>query len=94
MIAPAPSAPAPAPAPTEKEVIGHLQRKVSASRLSLFLQCRLKFFFKYVAGIVKAKTAALHVGSAVHAVLKAWNKARWKSQPLTLKELHDEFSKA
>ena len=83
-----------APAPTEKEIIGHLQKKVSASRLTLFLQCRLKFFFRYVAGIVKAKTAALHVGSAVHAVLKAWNKARWKNQPLTLKELHDEFSKA
>ena len=83
-----------APAPTTEEIIGHLQKKVSASRLTLFLQCRLKFFFRYVAGITKAKTAALHVGSAVHGVLKAWNKARWKNQPLTLKELHDEFSKA
>ena len=96
MIALASSVPssAQAPAPTEQEIIGHLQKKVSASRLSLFLQCRLKFFFRYVAGVVKAKTAALHVGSAVHAVLKAWNKARWKNQPLTLKELHDGFSKA
>ena len=83
-----------APAPTVEEVIGHLQKKVSASRLTLFLQCRLKFFFRYVAGIVKAKTPALHVGGTVHAVLKKWNKARWKNQPLTLKELHDEFSKA
>jgi putative RecB family exonuclease len=90
MIAPASSA----PAPTVEEVIGHLQKKVSASRLTLFLQCRLKFFFRYVAGIVKAKTPALHVGGTVHAVLKAWNKARWKNQPLTLKELHDEYSKA
>ena len=94
MIALASSAAAPVPAPTEKEIIGHLQKKVSASRLTLFLQCRLKFFFRYVAGIVKAKTAALHVGGTVHAVLKAWNKARWRNQPLTLKELHDEFSKA
>ena len=84
----------PVPAPTGEEIIGHLQKQVSASRLILFLQCRLKFFFRYVAGITKAKTAALHVGTAVHAVLKAWNKARWKNQPLTLKELHDEFSKA
>ena len=82
------------PAPTSGEVIAHLQRKVSASRLTLFLQCRLKFFFRYVAGLTKPKTAALHVGTAVHAVLKAWNKARWKHQPLTLKELHDEYSKA
>ena len=34
------------------------------------------------------------MGGTVHAVLKAWNKARWKNQPLTLKELHDEFTKA
>ena len=27
-------------------------------------------------------------------MLKAWTKARWKNQPLTLKDLHDEFSKA
>jgi ATP-dependent helicase/DNAse subunit B len=60
-----------APVPTRGEIVAHLQKKVSASRLTLFLQCRLKFFFRYVAGIVKAKTAALHVGSAVHAVLKA-----------------------
>jgi hypothetical protein len=83
-----------APAPTREEIIGHLQKKVSASRLTLFLQCRLKFFFRYVAGLTKSKTPALHVGGTVHAVLKAWNKARWKNQPLTLKELHDEFTKA
>lgn len=90
MIAPESSA----PAPTEAEIIQHLRKKVSASRLNLFLQCRLKFFFRYVAGISKAKTAALHVGTTVHSVLKAWNKARWKNQPLTLRGLHDEFSKA
>ena len=81
-------------APTGEEIIGHLQKKVSASRLTLFLQCRLKFFFRYVAGLTKPKTPALHVGGTVHAVLKAWNKARWRAQPLTLKELHDEYSKA
>ena len=83
-----------APALTGEEIIGQLQKKVSASRLTLFLQCRLKFFFRYVAGITKPKTAALHVGGTVHAVLKTWNKARWKNQPLTLKDLHDEYSKA
>ena len=94
MIALASSVASSGAAPTETEIIGHLQKKVSASRLTLFLQCRLKFFFRYVAGLTKSKTPALHVGGTVHAVLKAWNKARWKNQPLTLKELHDEFSKA
>jgi putative RecB family exonuclease len=94
MIASVSSAAAPVAAPTGEEIIRHLQMKVSASRLTLFLQCRLKFFFRYVAGITKPKTPALHVGGTVHAVLKAWNKARWKNQPLTLKDLHDEFSKA
>jgi putative RecB family exonuclease len=82
------------PVQSEKEIITGLQKRVSASRLTLFLSCRLKFFFRYIAGITKPKTPALHVGSTVHSVLKAWNKARWKSQPLTLKELHDEYSKA
>jgi putative RecB family exonuclease len=42
----------------------------------------------------KPKTAALHVGNSVHSALKAWNKARWLDKPLTLKGLHDEFTKA
>lgn len=86
--------PAEAPAPTVGEIISHLQKRVSASRLNAFLQCRLKFWFHYVEGLLKPKTAALHVGTAVHAVLKAWNMARWKCQPLTLKGLHDEYAKA
>jgi putative RecB family exonuclease len=79
---------------TRDEVVQRLQKMVSPSRLSLFLQCRLKFFFRYVLGLKKPKSAALHVGTAVHAVLKAWNKARWLQTPLSLKQLHDEFSKA
>ena len=95
MSAVAPSASsAAASAPTEEDIIAELQKRVPALRLGLFLSCRLKFFFRYVAGLTKPKTPALHVGRAVHAVLKAWNKARWKSEPLTLRELHDEFSAA
>ncbi|MDR3405881.1 MAG: PD-(D/E)XK nuclease family protein [Chthoniobacter sp.] len=88
-----PLAPAPA-TPSAAEVIGGLQRTVSPSRLTLFLQCRLKFWFRYVARLAKPKTAALHVGSAVHAVLKAWNKARWRQTPLTLTQLHQEYARA
>ena len=79
---------------TESDIISSLQHTVSPSRLSLFLQCRLKFWFRYVKRITKPKTPALHVGSAVHAVLKAWNKARWLQKPVTLKEVHETYLQA
>lgn len=91
VIEPAPGAPAPQ---TEDERVEELKQTVSASRLSLYLSCRLKFAFRYILRMQKPKTAALHVGTSVHAVLKAWNKARWMQTPLTLKHLHDEFIKA
>jgi len=94
MTALAPALPEAAPPPSEAEIIATLQQTVSPSRLTLFLQCRLKFFFRYVARLIKPKTAALHVGTAVHAVLKAWNKARWRQQPLTLTQLHQEYARA
>jgi CRISPR/Cas system-associated exonuclease Cas4 (RecB family) len=78
------------PAPrTPDEVIADLQHTVSSSRLSLFLQCRLRFFYRYVVALPKPKTPALHVGNTVHGVLKAWHKARWLGAPLSLKQLHD-----
>lgn len=79
---------------SEKEILTGLQQTVSASRLTLFLQCRLKFYYRYVLKLTKPKPASLHVGNVVHATLKAWHKARWMEAPLTLKGLHDEFSKA
>ncbi|GAA5135219.1 hypothetical protein GCM10023213_08110 [Prosthecobacter algae] len=80
--------------PSEKDIIASLQEQVSASRLNLFLQCRLKFFFRYVLKIKKPKTASLHVGNAVHTVLKSWNKARWVQKPLTLIQAHEAYAKA
>lgn len=79
---------------SENEILAALQATVSASRLTLFLQCRLKFFFRYVLAIPKPKTAALHVGNIVHAVLKTWHKARWLGRTLSLKDLHDAFDTA
>lgn len=93
MIAAPPVAETPPPL-SEAQVVDRLMKLVSPSRLSLFLSCRLKFFFRYVLGLKKPKSAALHVGGSVHAVLKAWNKARWLQTPLTLKQLHDAYSKA
>ena len=85
---------APPKEPSEAETLTGLQEKVSASRLSLFLQCRLKFFFRYVLRLKKPKTPSLHVGNSVHAVLKQWNKARWLEKPLTLKQAHDAYTEA
>jgi len=77
-----------------EEIIEALQRTVSASRLSLFLQCRLKFYFRYVLKLSKPKTPSLHLGNSVHTVLKRWNKARWLQKPLTLKQAHDAYTAA
>ncbi|MDZ4405936.1 PD-(D/E)XK nuclease family protein [Prosthecobacter sp.] len=84
----------PPEARSEKDIIAGLQEKISASRLSLFLQCRLKFYFRYVLRLPKPKTPSLHLGSAVHTVLKTWNKARWLQQPLSLKAVHQTYLKA
>ena len=58
----------------------YLQKTISASRLGLFLQCRLKFFFRYIAQIQKLPTPARHAGSRVHAVLQNWNISRWRRE--------------
>lgn len=71
-----------------------LQAIVSPSRLSLFHQCRLKFYFRYVKELEKPKSPALHLGSCVHAVLKVWNKARWRGIGLTMKQLEIEYLRA
>ena len=78
----------------EKDLIRALQCTVSASRLSLFLQCRLKFYYRYVLRLQKPKTPSLHLGSAVHTVLKAWSKARWLRQPFPLKAVHETYLQA
>jgi putative RecB family exonuclease len=72
--------------------IDELIATASASRLSTWSQCRLKFFFRYILGLRKPKSPSLHVGSSVHAVLKFWNKARWKNEKSSLKQLHDVYS--
>lgn len=68
-----------------------LTEEVSASRLGLWSSCRLKFYFKYIALIEKPPTPALHTGKTVHAVLQAWNLARWRGRSLTGTDLSDLF---
>ena len=81
----------PAKATPKINPIETLQKTVSASRLTTFLQCRLKFFFRYVQQISKPKTPALHVGSMVHLILQAWNMARWRRQDYNLEQFQKLF---
>ena len=74
------------PAPLDK-----LKRTVSASRLNCWLQCRLKFYFRYVLKLTKPKTTALHFGSVVHLVLQHWNLTRWRRQPFEIAKLKQVF---
>jgi hypothetical protein len=61
--------------------VQQLQQSISPSRLSVWLQCRLKFYFRYVLNLVRPTTSARHVGSVAHAVLQQWNLARWRREP-------------
>jgi len=71
-IIPMPLSPAPAP----KDPLEY----ISASRLKLFHNCRLQWFFRYIEQIPSTPSPALLVGKVVHSVLQAWNIARWRSE--------------
>lgn len=78
-------------ATVEPKPIEKLKQTVSASRLNCWLQCRLKFYFRYVLKITKPKTPALHYGSVLHLVLQQWNMNRWRKQPFDLAKLKQVF---
>lgn len=67
---------------------------VSATKLNTWLGCRLRYYFKYVLRLKKPKTAATYVGSTVHSVLKQWNKARWRREVLTVRQLQRAYLNA
>jgi putative RecB family exonuclease len=81
----------PLPKPETPKPVEELVKTVSASRLGLWQQCRLKFYFKYVLRLIKPPTPARHVGKVVHAVLQAWNKARWRNEPLPIERIRAVF---
>jgi CRISPR/Cas system-associated exonuclease Cas4 (RecB family) len=82
---------APAPPQTQRQKVDVLQKTVSASRLSCWLGCRLKFYFRYVLQLTKPPTPALHVGSVVHTVLQQWNLDRWRRQPFETQRMKALF---
>lgn len=67
-----------------KDRIAELLKSVSATRLQCWHQCRLKFYFRYVAKIIKPPTPALHVGRVIHGVLQQWNLSRWRKEPFRI----------
>lgn len=86
-------APVASPAnPPPKDPIAELQKTVSASRLGLWLTCRLKFFFRYIRQLKKPPTPAMHAGSSVHAVLQAWNMSRWRREPFSTEQFQALFN--
>ena len=79
---------------TKPRTIAELTETASASRLSTWQRCRLQFYFRYVAGITKPPSPALHVGSTVHSVLQQWNLARWRRTALDADALKAVFDQA
>ena len=80
--------------PEGQRTTAELTKTVSASRLSTWQHCRLQFYFRYVAGIQKPPTPALHIGTTVHTVLQQWNLARWRGRELEVQEFKEIFSRA
>ncbi len=89
-VAPPVSKPAARAGRTKEELLA----TISASRLGTWLNCRLKFHFRYVLGIQKPTSPARHVGSVVHGVLQQWSLARWRGAPLVGEMVHAVFDEA
>jgi putative RecB family exonuclease len=91
MIASLESAPSCSTTENAPSRVEDLTKTVSASRLGLWQQCRLKWYFKYVLKLTKPPTPARHVGKVVHAVLQAWNKARWRNESFPVESIKSFF---
>jgi hypothetical protein len=64
-----------------------LLRYLSASRLKCWQTCRRQFFFRYVERLVVPTAPALFIGRQIHEVLRLWNWANWKCEPLSPEQL-------
>src|SRR5258708_35226069 len=78
-------------APAAVDRAAELQKTISASRLSLWVAWRLKFFFRYILQVQKPPTPSMHAGSTVHEVLKHWNMARWRREPFAIERFKAQF---
>ena len=60
-----------------------LLRYLSASRLKCWQTCRRQFYYRYVERLVVPTAPALFIGRQIHEVLRLWNWAKWKNEPLS-----------
>ncbi len=65
-----------------------LLRYLSASRLKCWQSCRRQFYYRYVERLTVPTAPALFIGRQIHEVLRQWNWAKWKNEPLTPEQLH------
>jgi putative RecB family exonuclease len=65
----------------------HLLRYLSASRLKCWQTCRRQFYYRYVERLAVPTAPALFIGRQIHEVLRLWNWAKWKQEPLTPEQL-------
>ncbi len=71
-------------APAGLDRAAELEKSISASRLNLWLSCKLKFYFRYILQLPKPPSPSMHAGSTVHTVLQQWNLARWRKEPFSV----------
>lgn len=65
-----------------------LLRYLSASRLKCWQSCRRQFYYRYVERLVVPTAPALFIGRQIHEVLRLWNWAKWKEEPLSPEQLY------
>lgn len=59
-----------------------LLRYLSASRLKCWQTCRRQFYYRYVERLPTPVAPALFIGRQIHEVLRLWNWAKWKRNPV------------
>jgi hypothetical protein len=64
-----------------------LLRYLSASRLKCWQSCRRQFYYRYVERTVVPTAPALFIGRQIHEVLRLWNWAKWRQEPLPPEQL-------
>jgi len=82
-ILPRPLPSIPSPAKVAKDPLEYL----SASRLKSFHICRLQWYFRYIQKLPSKVSPSLLVGKVVHAVLQAWNLARWRGEDSSVERM-------
>lgn len=82
-ILPGPLPSIPSSAKVTKDPLEYL----SASRLKSFHTCRLQYYFRYIEHLPSKVSPSLLVGKVVHAVLQAWNLARWRGKDSSLERM-------